>query len=58
MNLEKFFADLSLNNLVEESRGRTRGVNEMHISRTYKPILKDLHFLYNLVRERERYTLF
>jgi hypothetical protein len=57
MNLEKFFIDLGLDNLVKESRGRSRGVNEMQVSEPYKPDLNDLYLLYMLVRKRKVCTI-
>ncbi|NIY75424.1 class I SAM-dependent methyltransferase [Thalassospira sp. HF15] len=55
--LENYFISLGMEHVVEASKGKQRGVNDMVQDTPYKPVLKDLHRLHSLVRENRRTTV-
>lgn len=55
--LEDFFLDLGLQELVNLSRSRDREVNELNIKVPYKPELIDLYRLYSMVTTTNRTTV-
>jgi hypothetical protein len=55
--LENYFTSLGMDHVVEASKGKQRGVNDMVQDTPYRPVLKDLHRLHSLVRENRRTTV-
>ena len=58
VDLQKYFLDLGLNSLVEESRRENdKDPNTLIYKESYKPELDDLYVLYNLIVDNKRTTV-
>jgi len=57
LDLEKYFTDVGLGELVAPSKARDQSVNELVIADTYKPELKDLYRLHRFILDFKRTTV-
>jgi hypothetical protein len=56
-NIKKFFINLGLEEMVNQSVSRDLNVNEMKVDNPYKPDLKDLYRLYFFILNNKRTTV-
>jgi hypothetical protein len=55
--LESYFQTHGLGELIEKSKVRPKGVNEMVLDEPYRPELADLHSIHRLILEHKRLTV-